>query len=311
MNKLRFIAWYFFTVVFTLVLVSCGGQPVKPEADVADVKVSKATATQSESEPPAIEIIARKDLDAPKISMEPLPADESVEAPKVEEARAKAEEPKAEEPKAEEPKASEAVVSDEMKQEESAEETIASESTEMTPPVAKSPEPPVPAPTKVPAKAPTVPMQKTQTPVPAVSPVPALVPTDPNTFIVTVGAKAAPHPSLGKGHAMGFLVNGVSGKRLVLERGKSYTFDIRTDAKHDVYLSRKVIGWGSAPIAEGVTGAYTYKGKMVFSPTTSTPDNVYYACRNHPHMGALIQIVNPGEKSSYPDCKSWRESSSD
>jgi tetratricopeptide (TPR) repeat protein len=96
---------------------------------------------------------------------------------------------------------------------------------------------------------------------------------------------------------MGFLINGVSGKRLVLERGKSYTFDIRTDPKHDVYLSKKVIGWGSAPIAEGVTGAYTYKGKMIFSPGSSTPDNVYYSCRNHPHMGALIQIVNPGEKA--------------
>jgi len=260
MNKLRFIAGCFFTVVFSLVLVSCGGQPTKPDDD-SDAKVSKA----AEAEPPAIEIIARKDLDAPKISMEPLPADELVE-----------------EPKAEEPKSSEAVVSDEVKQEVPAKEAIASESKEVTPPVAKSPEPPVAAPTKVPTKAPTVPAKaptkKVQIPVPAARPAPALVSADPNTFIVTVGAKAAPHPSLGKGHAMGFLINGVSGKRLVLERGKSYTFDIRTDAKHDVYLSKKVIGWGSAPIAEGVTGAYTYKGKMVFSPTASTPDSVFYAC---------------------------------
>ena len=281
MIKLRFIVLCFFTVVFSLVLVSCGGQPTKSEGDALDGNVSKATAPQTEPEPPAVEIIARKDRDAPKISMEPLPAAEPVEVPKAEESK-------------EEPKASEEVVSDEVKQEAPAKEAIVSESKEVTPSVAKSPEPPVPAPTKAPTKAPT---QKIQTPVAAASLAPALVPADPNTFIVTVGIKAAPHPSLGKGHSMGFLINGVSGKRLVLERGKSYTFDIRTDAKHDVYLSKKVIGWGSAPIAEGVTGAYTYKGKMVFSPTASTPDNVYYACRNHPHMGALIQIVNPGEKA--------------
>ena len=245
-------------------MVSCGGQPTKSEGDTpavkkADANVSKAAAPQEEPEPPAVEIIARKDLDAPKISMEPLPADE----PEVEPTK--------------EPVAPE--VKEEVK--------------EVPPPAAPAAAKPVPAPTEKPV----VPTQKAQTAPPVVSPAPAQIPTDPNTFIVTVGMKAAPHPSLGKGHAMGFMINGVSGKRLVLERGKSYTFDIRTDAKHDVYLSKKVIGWGSAPIAEGVTGAYTYKGKMVFSPTASTPDNVYYACRNHPHMGALIQIVNPGEKA--------------
>ena len=282
MIKLRFIVLCFFTVVFSLVLVSCGGQPTKSEGDTpavkkADANVSKAAAPQTEPEPPAVEIIARKNLDAPKISMEPLPADEPKEEPKTEE------------------------VSEAAKQEAPAKEIISSEPKkevleETTPPVAKPAKAPVLAPTKVPTKVPTkTPAQKVQTP-PA-SPVPVQTPTDPNTFLVTVGMKAAPHPSLGKGHAMGFMINGVSGKRLVLERGKSYTFDIRTDAKHDVYLSKKVIGWGSAPIAEGVTGAYTYKGKMVFSPTASTPDNVYYACRNHPHMGALIQIVNPGEKA--------------
>jgi len=34
---------------------------------------------------------------------------------------------------------------------------------------------------------------------------------------------------------------------------------------------------------------------MMFSPGKNTPDKVYYACRNHPYMGATLYIVEPGE----------------
>jgi len=122
----------------------------------------------------------------------------------------------------------------------------------------------------------------------------------PNEFVITVGTKGASHPAYGKGHVMGFIVNGVPGKELALERGKTYRFDIRTDPKHDVYLSSKDIGWGSAPISKGVEGAFTYKGIMTFTPGDDTPDVVYYACRNHPYMGAAIHIVNAGEKAKIP-----------
>ena len=121
------------------------------------------------------------------------------------------------------------------------------------------------------------------------------VSSGPNHFVITVGPKSQEHPAYGKGHALGFAVNGVSGQELVLERGKTYIFDIRTGPKHDVYISSKEIGWGSAPIAEGVENAFIYNGRMTFTPSDSTPDKVYYACRNHPHMGAMIHIVNPGE----------------
>ncbi len=116
-----------------------------------------------------------------------------------------------------------------------------------------------------------------------------------NRFRVTVGPKQPSHPAAGKGHPMGFLIDGVSGKELVVERGKTYSFDISSDAKHDVYLSTKAIGWGGSPLSAGVQGAYTYKGTMTFTPTEKTPDDVYYACRNHPYMGARIHVVDPGE----------------
>jgi len=122
------------------------------------------------------------------------------------------------------------------------------------------------------------------------------VSSGPNHFVVTVGPKKPTHPAYGKGHAMGFLVDGVSGKELVVERGKVYTFEIDSDPKHDVYLSTKAVGWGGAPFAAGVEGAYTYKGKMTLKADKETPDQLFYSCRNHPYMGGVVHIVDKGQK---------------
>jgi len=122
------------------------------------------------------------------------------------------------------------------------------------------------------------------------------VSSGPSHFVVTVGPKKPSHPAYGKGHAMGFIVDGVSGKELVVERGKTYTFEIATDQKHDVYLSTKAVGWGGAPFAAGVEGAYTYKGKMTLKANKETPDQLFYACRNHPYMGGVVHVVDKGQK---------------
>lgn len=122
------------------------------------------------------------------------------------------------------------------------------------------------------------------------------VSTGPDHFVVTAAVKDQSHPLFGKGHKMGFLVNNVPGKEVVLERGKTYRFDIATDPKHDVYVSLKEIGWGSVPYSEGIEGMYTYKGTMTIKPDDKTPDLLFYSCRNHPYMGGKIHIVNPGEK---------------
>lgn len=122
-------------------------------------------------------------------------------------------------------------------------------------------------------------------------------------FVVTLQKKDATHPSYGKGHGMGFAVNGVQGKSLVLVRGKTYKFDVKTDPKHDVYLSKKPIGWGSAPYTEGVSGAFIYEGIMTFTPGKDAPEKLYYACRNHPYMGGEIHIINPGETVDLTEAK--------
>ena len=116
-----------------------------------------------------------------------------------------------------------------------------------------------------------------------------------NTFTITAGVKTPDHPFYGKGHKIGFYVDGVPGKELVMERGKTYKIIVSTNPKHDVYISTKPIGWGSTAWTDGVEGMYTYKGTITFTPNKNTPNVLYYSCRNHPYMGGKIDIVNPGQ----------------
>ncbi len=116
----------------------------------------------------------------------------------------------------------------------------------------------------------------------------------PNTFVVEVQEKTDQHPYYGKGSQLGFVVDGVPGKAIVVQRGKTYTFRVRTNIKHDFYLSRKDVGWGSAVFSRGVEGQFTYKGDVSFTPDEQTPDTLYYECRNHQYMGGRIVVVDAG-----------------
>jgi len=120
----------------------------------------------------------------------------------------------------------------------------------------------------------------------------AVTPKDPRTFLVAVGHKDKTHIGYGAGHEMGFIINGLQGRDLVVIRGNEYTFEVRTDIKHDFYLSNSSVGWGGAPFTEGVSGQFTYDGDVVFKPTEKTPDLLYYQCRNHQYMGGRIAVVN-------------------
>jgi len=111
-------------------------------------------------------------------------------------------------------------------------------------------------------------------------------------FMVTADFKEEEHPYFLDGGEIGFIVDGVQGGALTLERGKSYTFGIDTGVQHDFYLSTKALGWGTATLTKGVKGNYTYKGTVTFTPDENTPDMVYYSCRNHKYMGGKIHIVD-------------------
>jgi hypothetical protein len=91
-------------------------------------------------------------------------------------------------------------------------------------------------------------------------------------------------------------MNGVQGRALILVRGKTYKFDVDTGVMHDFYLSLDPVGWGAATLVDGVEGNFIHQGTVTFTPSASTPDVVYYACRNHKLMGGKIYVVNPGEE---------------
>ena len=115
-------------------------------------------------------------------------------------------------------------------------------------------------------------------------------------FTVVSASKDASHPHPAEGSKVGFLVNGVQGRTLVLVRGKTYTFNVDTGVMHDFYITTDPAGWGMGTLTEGVTGNFIHKGVVTFKPTADTPDVVYYHCRNHKFMGGQIHIVNPGEE---------------
>jgi hypothetical protein len=116
-------------------------------------------------------------------------------------------------------------------------------------------------------------------------------------FKVTSDLKDESHPYYNQGSPDGFIVNGVQGKTLVVVRGKTYAFGVDTGVMHDFYLSTKPKGWGGAVLTTGVEHNFTYKGTTTFKPSAETPNEVYYACRNHQFMGGKIMVVNPGEES--------------
>ena len=117
-------------------------------------------------------------------------------------------------------------------------------------------------------------------------------------FTVVLATKDRTHPHFGEGSAVGFVVNGIQGRALVLVRGKTYTFEVDTNPMHDFYLSTDPVGWGINTLTEGVEGNFTFKGVVTFKPAAETPDLIYYQCRNHKYMGGTIHVVNPGDENN-------------
>lgn len=156
---------------------------------------------------------------------------------------------------------------------------------------------PTPTPDSKPAAAAAAPaaVAPAKAPEPAAA-APAKQPKDAKTFIVTAAPKDNSHPYFGAGHTFGFVVNGEPGRDLVLTRGETYTFDVDTGVQHDFYFSTSPMGWGAGTVTEGIQGQFTYKGEVTIKPGATTPNVIYYECRNHKYMGGRIYVVNKGEQ---------------
>ncbi|HHJ81252.1 MAG TPA: hypothetical protein ENJ65_06420, partial [Candidatus Tenderia electrophaga] len=124
--------------------------------------------------------------------------------------------------------------------------------------------------------------------------VPAADVNEEYVFSVTSSKKTEEHPFYNLGSQLGFAVDGVFGKEIILSRGKTYIFDVNSNVKHDFYFSRKAKGWGTGTVTEGITGQFIYKGKIKFTPNDQVPGRIFYACRNHKYMGGLVHVINEG-----------------
>ncbi len=149
-----------------------------------------------------------------------------------------------------------------------------------------------PAEEKKPVSVPVKPMAMSQDVRPA--------PNKKNRFNVDAAIKDETHPFFGLGNKHGFVVNGEQGKPIVLVRGETYTFDVKTGVSHDFYFTRAAKGWGAGTYAEGVEGQFTFAGEVTFVPGVTTPKLLYYGCRNHKNMGGAIHIINKGESFTIP-----------
>ncbi|NOY73713.1 MAG: hypothetical protein GXP14_15340 [Gammaproteobacteria bacterium] len=137
----------------------------------------------------------------------------------------------------------------------------------------------------------------------AMSPEIRPAPNKKNWFNVDSAIKNRAHPFFGVGHKRGFVVNGEQGKPLVLVRGETYTFDVKTGVAHDFYFTRIAKGWGAGTYAEGIDGQFTFDGEVTFTPGATAPNMLYYGCRNHKNMGGAIYVTNEGEKFTIPEQK--------
>ena len=122
-----------------------------------------------------------------------------------------------------------------------------------------------------------------------------VIPKDDHTFLVTSELKDKTHPYYGQGLDTGFVVNGEQGREIAVTRGETYKFEVDTGVKHDFYLSTSPQGWGSGTYTDGVKGQFIFEGEVTFTPTESTPDLLYYQCRNHKYMGGKIYVLDKGE----------------
>ncbi len=121
---------------------------------------------------------------------------------------------------------------------------------------------------------------------------------DKRMFAITAATKDKTHPFFGQGHKIGMVLDGVQGKPLVLARGVEYTFNVDTGPQHDFYFSTSAVGQGGSAVTEGVEGQFTFRGAVTFTPSATTPDLVYYQCRNHRSMGGMLKVVDKGKAAT-------------
>ncbi len=111
------------------------------------------------------------------------------------------------------------------------------------------------------------------------------------TFTVSVATKDESHPDQ-NGSSMGYVIDGVQGEELTLQRGETYIFNIDIDVLHPFYISTDSVGWWNGMYADGIVGNMTTDWMLKRTVSYDAPDLLYYECWNHPSMWWKIHIVD-------------------
>ncbi len=112
------------------------------------------------------------------------------------------------------------------------------------------------------------------------------------TYNVGVKEKTRQHLWFGEGFFVGYTIDGKEGENLILERGKTYLFNIETPG-HPFYFTNSDTG-GSAIRNQEEDKIYgplpMQNGLFTITITNDFPDNLFYQCSVHEKMGGQINI---------------------
>jgi glucose/arabinose dehydrogenase len=117
------------------------------------------------------------------------------------------------------------------------------------------------------------------------------------TLTVRVAEKTSEHPSYQQGAAEGYVVEGIQGRDVWLQRGVTYTFQLEdVPPGHPFYLSTSAAGAGEGVYTQGVSGNFaTGDETLTFTPDAATPDLLYYQGEQQPSMGGRIHVLGVEE----------------
>ncbi|MFM9007653.1 MAG: hypothetical protein ACKORE_03635, partial [Bacteroidota bacterium] len=125
-------------------------------------------------------------------------------------------------------------------------------------------------------------------------------PLYPISYTVAVAEKDATHPNFGIGSPNGYVLNGVQGQVLTLERGVTYKFYFdgqgtccSSTLGHPFVFTTNSVGGGANSGDVITSGVIQYGDSTYFTPGSSTPSLIYYMCDVHASMGSQINIVDP------------------
>ncbi|AXJ01861.1 Por secretion system C-terminal sorting domain-containing protein [Cyclonatronum proteinivorum] len=119
------------------------------------------------------------------------------------------------------------------------------------------------------------------------------------TFDVTVESVNESHPNFGNTFPVVYVIDGVQGAELTLQRGETYTFNVDASG-HPFFLSvQEEFNGYEGEITDGVVNSRVQNGVLTFTPGDDLPDVIWYQCGFHADMGWKINLTDAPEFQNF------------